>query len=307
MQSTFMIDLQQISVALTLATNRSLLIIDEFGKGTETCGEFFPAEKKPLALKSIIDILNAVTKKKKKDGAGLACGLFDYLLNLGSSRPKVLGATHFHEIFENGFLVKPRPELAFGHMRVQLDDTAANPEDQIAYLYNFEQGRSNASFGTNCAAMNGIDAAIVGRASDISTMIARGEDLVASCAGVSARELSEVKLAEEMAHRLLETDVPSSPASTTGESTAMSVLDQLIGSETRDGDGREQAVTTLSCASQSTDGNDSDELLDTDGYDGSRDNTMAIDTTTTTTTVTDPVPDPDADDSMASTPSVMLS
>lgn len=39
MQSTFMIDLQQISVALTLATHRSLLVIDEFGKGTEASGE----------------------------------------------------------------------------------------------------------------------------------------------------------------------------------------------------------------------------------------------------------------------------
>jgi DNA mismatch repair protein MSH5 len=38
-QSAFMIDLQQISVALNLATNRSLLIIDEFGKGTDSHGK----------------------------------------------------------------------------------------------------------------------------------------------------------------------------------------------------------------------------------------------------------------------------
>lgn len=38
------------------------------------------------------------------DGAGLACGIFEYLLGLGDERPKVLAATHFHEIFENGFL-----------------------------------------------------------------------------------------------------------------------------------------------------------------------------------------------------------
>jgi len=37
-QSAFMIDLQQISVALNLASNRSLLIFDEFGKGTESYG-----------------------------------------------------------------------------------------------------------------------------------------------------------------------------------------------------------------------------------------------------------------------------
>ena len=38
-QSAFMIDLQQVSCAINLATRRSLLIIDEFGKGTESCGQ----------------------------------------------------------------------------------------------------------------------------------------------------------------------------------------------------------------------------------------------------------------------------
>lgn len=66
-QSSFMLELQQISLALSLVTRRSLLLIDEFGKGTAS-----------------------------SDGAGLACAVMEYLLNLGSERPKVIGATHFH-------------------------------------------------------------------------------------------------------------------------------------------------------------------------------------------------------------------
>jgi DNA mismatch repair protein MSH5 len=66
-QSAFMIDLQQISLALNLATRRSLLIIDEFGKGTDS-----------------------------SDGAGLACAVFKHLSSLDSEAPKVLGVTHFH-------------------------------------------------------------------------------------------------------------------------------------------------------------------------------------------------------------------
>lgn len=66
-QSAFMIDLQQISLALSLTTHRSLLIIDEFGRGTDS-----------------------------SDGAGLACAVFEHLLSLGKESPKVLGATHFH-------------------------------------------------------------------------------------------------------------------------------------------------------------------------------------------------------------------
>ena len=66
-QSAFMIDMQQISLALSSATRRSLLVIDEFGKGTESV-----------------------------DGAGLMFGVLEYLNSLGDERPKVLAATHFH-------------------------------------------------------------------------------------------------------------------------------------------------------------------------------------------------------------------
>lgn len=72
--------------------------------------------------------------KGATDGAGLACGVFEHLLSLGPNRPKVLGTTHFHEIFENGFL-QPRPSLAFGHMEVRIDMDAEAIEDQITYLY----------------------------------------------------------------------------------------------------------------------------------------------------------------------------
>lgn len=70
------------------------------------------------------------------DGAGLACGLFEHFLSLGQERPKILGATHFHEIFENGFL-HPQPNLSFGHMEIQVDMAAKSMEDQVTYLYKY--------------------------------------------------------------------------------------------------------------------------------------------------------------------------
>ena len=39
LQSAFMIDLQQVAFAMTSATHRSLVVIDEFGKGTDSSGE----------------------------------------------------------------------------------------------------------------------------------------------------------------------------------------------------------------------------------------------------------------------------
>ena len=44
-QSAFMIDLQQVALAISLATYRSLIIIDEFGKGTESSGMSAPGFK----------------------------------------------------------------------------------------------------------------------------------------------------------------------------------------------------------------------------------------------------------------------
>ncbi|KAF2131755.1 hypothetical protein P153DRAFT_429981 [Dothidotthia symphoricarpi CBS 119687] len=202
-QSAFMIDLQQISLALNLATRRSLLIIDEFGKGTES-----------------------------SDGAGLACAVMEHLISLGNERPKVIGATHFHEIFEMGFL-KPRPALAFGHMEVRVDSEASEVNDQITYLYNFRDGRSTSSFGTCCAAMNGVPAEIVQRAEDLILIAMRGEDLVSACCQMPEEEAAELEEAvsqfptllmnhlttykEQIARGFLEADVYRDPKKTLAE------------------------------------------------------------------------------------------
>jgi DNA mismatch repair protein MSH5 len=169
-QSAFMIDLQQASLALNLATHRSLLIIDEFGKGTDS-----------------------------KDGAGLACGVLEHLLSLDNLCPKVVAATHFHEIFESGFL-RPSAQLMFANMEVRVDPEAAEIDNQITYLYNLRLGRSVSSFGTLCAAMNGITPEIVKRAEKLIVLEARGEDLVAACSVPPESEAAELEEAVGIRH-----------------------------------------------------------------------------------------------------------
>ncbi|KAI1995454.1 hypothetical protein LOZ51_003280 [Ophidiomyces ophidiicola] len=220
-QSTFAIDLQQISFALTHCSRRSLIIIDEFGKGTESSGmtRYSPA---------LFD-----AKTYYLDGIGLACGLFKHLIHRDEERPRVLAATHFHEIFENGFLCQT-PELQFGHMEVQIDPTASEIEDQITYLYNFRSGWSSESFGTSCAAMNGIDPAIVSRANRIGEMLRCGGDIVAACAGVTVAELDVLEDAEIIARRFLQAEFAQSrslPHRKGQFGQITSLLDEIIGGQ----------------------------------------------------------------------------
>ncbi|KAL4917638.1 muts domain V-domain-containing protein [Aspergillus aurantiobrunneus] len=175
-QSTFMNDLQQISFDLKHITGRSLLLIDEFGKGTS-----------------------------ENDGIGLACGILEHLLSLEDA-PKVIAATHFHEILENEFL-RIRPRLQLGQMEVRVCEEPKETDDQITYLYNFRLGRSTKSFGTICAALNGINKTIVDRANELASLSARGENLIAACAMLSAEEMQALQDADELARRFLALDL----------------------------------------------------------------------------------------------------
>ena len=71
------------------------------------------------------------------DGIGLACGILEHLLTI-EDVPKVIAATHFHEIFENSFLA-PRPRLQLGHMEVKVCEEFQEVVDQVTYLYKFVQ------------------------------------------------------------------------------------------------------------------------------------------------------------------------
>ncbi|CAI2171965.1 328_t:CDS:10 [Funneliformis geosporum] len=169
-QSAFMIDLQQISIALRNSTSRSLLIFDEFGKGTGST-----------------------------DGAGLFCGVIEHLLSLGRDCPKVIAATHFHEIFENNLLPQTLP-ISLNTMEIMKDDE----QEELTFLYRLVPGRSISSWGTFCATLAGVPSHVVKRASYLSQLFARYESIPPPFG--DDRERREYATCEQVARKFVQLD-----------------------------------------------------------------------------------------------------
>ncbi|KAK4224619.1 muts domain V-domain-containing protein, partial [Podospora fimiseda] len=124
-ESAFMTDIKQAAFSMNFATRRSLLLLDEFGKGT-TAG----------------------------NGAGLLTAYLMHLLDLEAERPKVLVGTHLHEIFEPNFL-ESREGVELAHMEVLINKEAEDIEDQITFLHRLLPGRDPKSLGIMCAEICG--------------------------------------------------------------------------------------------------------------------------------------------------------
>ncbi|PHH59179.1 hypothetical protein CDD81_3665 [Ophiocordyceps australis] len=176
LESAFAIDVKQAAQAMRFSTRQSLVLVDEFGKGTNP-----------------------------DDGAGLFAAVLNHFLSLGSQVPRVLVTTHFHEIMEGGYLDHHRG-LVVAHMDVRTDWQADPIEDQVTYLFRLTSGHSASSFGGQCAALNGVPRAVVDRAEALSLLLSRNEDLGASCAELSHQEEQRLEAAEAVARRFLQED-----------------------------------------------------------------------------------------------------
>ncbi|BGP56954.1 hypothetical protein JCM8202v2_004590 [Rhodotorula sphaerocarpa] len=186
--SAFMIDLQQISFALRNCTSRSLLLVDEFGKGTEP-----------------------------DDGAGLFCGMVEYLLAQGPEAPRTVIATHFQHVFLSGVLSRHRP-FVLAHMEVYVEAEgssapapgAAPPVEQLTYLYRLAPGLAVFSNALSCAATFGIPSEVLSRAAFVTDCLSTfqlDKLMLKAVDEMDEGEKAELKEAEEIARRLLEWDL----------------------------------------------------------------------------------------------------
>ncbi|KFA63003.1 hypothetical protein S40285_08410 [Stachybotrys chlorohalonatus IBT 40285] len=122
-QSTFFVELSETKKILSEATPRSLVILDELGRGTSSYDGVAVAQ---AVLHHVATHIGCV-------------GFF---------------ATHYHSLateFEN------HPEIRARRMRIHVDDE----ERKITFLYKLEDGVAEGSFGMHCAAMCGISNRVI--------------------------------------------------------------------------------------------------------------------------------------------------
>ena len=126
-QSTFMVEMSETANILNNATSRSLVILDEIGRGTSTF-----------------------------DGLSLAWSIVEHLHNgIGA---KTLFATHYHELTE---LARRLPRLKNFNVAVR------EWNDQVVFLHKILEGGADKSYGIQVARLAGVPSAVVGRAREI--------------------------------------------------------------------------------------------------------------------------------------------
>jgi DNA mismatch repair protein MutS len=136
-QSTFMVEMQETAAILHAATHRSLVILDEIGRGTATF-----------------------------DGLSLAWAVAEYLASNNRARPKTIFATHYHELTD---LADALPSVANLHV------AAREYRDEIVFLHKIVPGRSDRSYGIQVARLAGLPPPVVSRASEILASLEQDE------------------------------------------------------------------------------------------------------------------------------------
>ncbi|KAK3560765.1 hypothetical protein QTP86_019211, partial [Hemibagrus guttatus] len=140
--STFMIDLNQMAHALNYSTGMSLVLVDEFGKGTNT-----------------VDGLSL-----------LAACLNHWLKRTPAQCPLVFLATNFHSVLQLDLL--PRSPL----LSLLTLETAIDKEELI-FLYQLKEGICQSSYAANIATLAGLPPALVQRGLEVSELYRTGKTI----------------------------------------------------------------------------------------------------------------------------------
>ncbi len=129
-QSTFMVEMSELAHILHHADERSLIILDEIGRGTSTY-----------------------------DGISVAWSTLEWICR--EIRARTLFATHYHELTR---LSTSIPKLANAHMAVETGLGTESRTSEFRFLYVLKEGATNDSFGVHVAKLAGLPKSVIERA-----------------------------------------------------------------------------------------------------------------------------------------------
>ena len=125
-QSTFMVEMTETANILNNATSRSLIILDEIGRGTSTY-----------------------------DGLSIAWSVVEYLHNCTAVKAKTLFATHYHE------LIQLEHQLTGV---VNYNVAVREYQDEVVFMHQIVRGGTDRSYGIHVAQLAGVPATVIERA-----------------------------------------------------------------------------------------------------------------------------------------------
>ena len=128
-QSTFMVEMQETAAILNAATSRSLVLLDELGRGTATY-----------------------------DGLALAWAVTEHLHSSTGPRPRTIFATHYHELTQ---LETRLNRLVNAHVAVR------EWGEQVVFLHQVVAGAADRSYGIHVARLAGLPKSVLTRAEEV--------------------------------------------------------------------------------------------------------------------------------------------
>jgi DNA mismatch repair protein MutS len=131
-RSTFMIEMEETASVLRAATDRSLIVLDEIGRGTST-----------------------------HDGMAIAWSVAEYLVT-GPARPRAVVATHYHEL---AALAEVHPQVTL------LRATVEEHQEGVTFPHRVEPGAADRSFGIEVARLAGLPSALLERARQVADAV----------------------------------------------------------------------------------------------------------------------------------------
>jgi DNA mismatch repair protein MutS len=171
-QSTFMVEMIETANILNHATARSLVVLDEVGRGTSTL-----------------------------DGLSLAWAIVEHLA-AGEGGPRALFATHYHELTD----LEERFPGRIRNLHVAVREWPGGGEHaEIVFLHRILPGRTDQSYGLHVARLAGIPAGVVARAREVLASLAVHH-------GPGARAARPAKAAPQEGQMALFTEYVSHPA-----------------------------------------------------------------------------------------------